>query len=377
MRFRRFAPAVLIGSVAIVVALTAFLTNRLFSGLTSSVEKSQFDTMQAIIEFNLKGALDRGLSRAEMLSKLPSLQEAFKAGDRARLLAEFGPMFKEQKEKYGVDQMQLQLPPATTFLRFQAPESFGDDVSQTRPLVVAVMRDHVTRKAPAIGRTGPALYGIVPVNDAEGNYIGSLEVGMDFGAVLDNLKAAYGLELVLFIEEEKLRRLAPGVDKEVLDERNRVGKYLKYHATHWELMQQLVRSGDVSALEEPRRYTRTAMGKPYGVLLLPIHNAAGESLGAIAVAKDFDASRAAAGRSLIWQGLLSLFAIVILAGLILVVLRGFLLQPLGVINKGFADLAKGERGKPIEDADRYCDELAELAAHHETLRNAGAKDDAP
>lgn len=211
MRFRRSAPAVLIGAVVVVVALTALLTNRLFSGLTRSVEKSQFDTMQAIIEFNLKGALDRGLSRAEMLADMPSLQEAFKAGDRARLLAEYGPMFKEQQEKYGVDQLQLQVPPATTFLRFQAPESFGDDVSATRPMVVAINHDHVTRKAAAIGRTGPALYGIVPVDDAVGNYIGSLEVGMDFGVVLDGLKAAYGLELVLFIEEDRAVRRGAAV----------------------------------------------------------------------------------------------------------------------------------------------------------------------
>ena len=324
MRFRRTAPSVLIGAVAIVVVVVTMISTHLFTGMTAAVEARQFDTMQAIVSFEVASAEDRALARAEMLADLPDLKRRFKAGDRAGLLADYGALFESQHDKYGVDQLQMQVPPATTFLRFQDPAKFGDDVSATRPLVVAVNRDHIARKAPAIGRNGPALYGIVPVTDDAGGYIGSLEVGMNIGAVLDSLKAAYGLELALLIDEEKLRRLAPGIDKAVLDDRNRVGKYLKVHATHWEPLQVLATSRDLVGLTEPRRYVRTAMGVPYGVLLVPIYNAAGEPLGVIVAGKSFEASRQGAARSLVWQGLLALFAIVLLAGVILVVIRGHL-----------------------------------------------------
>jgi len=46
MRFRRDAPAVLIGAVVLVIATTTVLSNQLFSGLTSSVEESQFQLMR-------------------------------------------------------------------------------------------------------------------------------------------------------------------------------------------------------------------------------------------------------------------------------------------------------------------------------------------
>lgn len=344
------------------------LTTRLFSGMTGSVEAKQFDQIQAIIEFNIRGALDRAQARAEMLADLPNLQRKLAAGDRAGLLADYGPMFKSQQDKYGVAQIQIQVAPGTTFLRFQAPENFGDDVTQTRPLVMAVMGDHVARKAPALGKTGPGLFGIVPVNDASGTFLGSLEVGLSFSTVLDNLKSAYGLDLVLFIDEERLRKLSPDVNKDILDERNRVGKYLKVHATHWELLQPLATSRDLVGVSEPRRYVRESMGVPYGVVVVPLLNAAGEQLGVIAVAQSFEASRAATGRARVWQGLLALFAIVILAGAILVVVRGMMLHPLGVIAGKFGDLAKGKTDAPIEDDDTRCAELAELAEHHETLR---------
>ena len=66
-------------------------------------------------------------------------------------------------------------------------------------------------------------------------------------------------------------------------------------------MKDLAGDADISAVNEPVRYTRDAQGLPYGVLLVPLRDGAGDSLGVIAVARDFSGSRAAAGRSLIWQ----------------------------------------------------------------------------
>jgi methyl-accepting chemotaxis protein len=376
MTFRRSAPAALIVAAVVVVAVSAVLSNRLFSGLTESVEASQFELMQSIFDSSLSGAEGRALARAEMIANLPTTRRLFAARDREGLVAEYGPMFDVQKEKYGVDQAQFHVPPATSFLRLHDPATHGDDLTNFRPMVVAIGKDHLARKGLAIARSGPAVFGIVPVLDDGGQYAGSFEFGIAFGSILDGLKASYGLEATLFIEEQPLREYAKGVSGEVLSEENRLGKYLKFHSTHWDLMQELVKSGDISTLEEPATYTRTALGVTYGVLLVPLRNTAGQPIGVMAIARDFSGSRAAASRSLVWQTTLALAAIVLLAGAILVVIRGFLLRPLAVIGQRFAALAEGDHEAKIEEPETLGEELQALAAHHERLRREAEAADA-
>lgn len=374
MRFQRDAPRILIVSIVLVVAGMAFLSNRLFSGLTGAVEQNQFDLMQAIVKFNMSGAETRALARAEMVASLASVREAFAARDRERLLKDLGPLFQIQKEKYGVDQAQFHIPPAVSFLRLHAPDQFGDDLTAFRPMVVGVNRDHMARKGLAIARTGPAIFGVLPMQDAAGQHIGSFEFGMDFAPILDSLKTAYQLELALFMEEEPLHRFAKGMSQEAFSEQNQIGKYIRLHSTHLALMKDLVSDTDLSH-SEGAQYTREALGVTYGVILIPLRNNAGEPLGMLAVARDFSSSRAAAGRSLVWQALLAVFAIVLLSGATLIVVRGYVSQPMRMLSERFEALAEGKEAEPIVDAESLCDEMRDLASSYEQLRSR--KDETP
>jgi methyl-accepting chemotaxis protein len=123
---------------------------------------------------------------------------------------------------------------------------------------------------------------------------------------------------------------------------------------------------------EPTRYVRDALGLPYGVLLVPVRDGAGDPLGVIMAASDFSGSRAASGRALVWQLCMAVFAIVILGGIALVVIRGFLLRPLDVLDQRAAALAKGERTAATEPADKFCTEIDRLAAHIERIASKPA-----
>ena len=177
MKFRRSAPLVLISAIALVVVAASIISSLLFTNMISSVEAKQFSLMHSIVAFNLKGAEDRALARASMIADLPRARALFAAQDRAGLLAEYAKMFADQRDKYGVDQAQFHTLPATSFLRLQAPEEFGDDLSKFRPMVVAVNRDRTSRKGFAIGRSGPAIFGVVPMFDPQEKHIGSFELG--------------------------------------------------------------------------------------------------------------------------------------------------------------------------------------------------------
>ena len=368
MTFRRSAPAALIAAVVIVVAGVTFISDRLFSGLTASVERSQFQLMQSILDTTLRNAADEALARADIVASLPVTKQAVAAKDRERLLAEFAEMFTAQKERRGIDQAQFHVPPAQSLLRLHDPSAFGDDLTRFRPIVVAVNREKAARKGLAIARGGPAIFGVAPVQDAQGNHVGSFEFGLDFGRLIDGLKAAYGLDFTVFVEEKPLREFAQGLNPAVLSEQNRVGRFIRFHTTNGALMKELVGDADISTVNEPVRYTRDTQGLPYGVLLVPLRDGAGDSLGVIAVARDFSGSRAAAGRSLVWQICLGIFAIVILSGAVIVVLRGFLLRPLDVIDRRFAAIAAGERTTALEETDKFCPEIRRLAEHQERIR---------
>jgi methyl-accepting chemotaxis protein len=368
MTFRRSAPAALIAAVVIVIAGVTFISDRLFSGLTASVERSQFQLMQSILDTALRNAADEALARADIIASLPVTKQAVAAKDRERLLAEYAEMFTAQKARRGVDQAQFHVPPAQSLLRLHDPSAFGDDLTRFRPIVVAVNREKAARKGVAIARGGPVIVGVAPVQDAQGNHVGSFEFGLDFGRLIDGLKAAYGLDFTVFVEEKPLREFAQGLNPAVLSEQNRLGRFIRFHTTNGAVMKELIADADIATVNEPVRYTRDSQGLPYGVLLVPLRDGAGDALGVIAVARDFSGSRATAGRSLVWQICLGIFAIVILSGVVIVVVRGFLLRPLQVIDRRFAEIAAGERTSAAEETDKFCAEIQQVAEHLERTR---------
>lgn len=367
MRFRRSAPRALIIVAALVIAALTFGANRLFGGMASAVEQSQIEMMRSIISFNLDGAASNALARAEMVASDPMVRELLARRDRAGLLTHTQAMFNEQRDKYGVDQVQFHLAPATSFLRLQNPALFGDDLSRFRPIVVAVNRERVARKGVAIARTGPAIFGVAPIRDMAGQHIGSVEFGLDFGALLDRLKAAYGLEFTLFIDEAPLRAYADGLPPGTLGEQNRVGSTMRLHSTNWALMRELVTGDDLRVHDAPRDWLRDAGGVTHGVVLHPLRSPAGDVLGAIVVTRSFEATRGAAGRTNVLQWLLALLGFLVLAGALLIVIRGWLVRPVEAITGRFAAIGSGERPEPDEDDRFLSEEMKRLAAEHERI----------
>jgi len=369
MKFRRSAPLILISAIVLVVVVSSVISSRLASDLVSSAEDRQLSLMRSIVAFNLRGAEDRALARASMIADLPKARALFAAQDRPGLQAEYGKMFAEQKEKYGVDQAQFHTSSLTSFLRLHDPQNFGDDLTRFRPLVVATNRDQTPHSGFAIARSGPAIFGVVPMYDPQDKHIGSFEFGIAFERLLDNLKNAYNIEFAVFVDEASLHEFAKGVSPAIYSDQNRVGKFIRFHSTNNAVFQPLVLDRDLNAAENTQ-YQRDVRGVPYGAVTLPLRNGAGDIWGVVVAASDFSATRSSKGRSNIWQALVALFAIVLLAGVTLITIRGLLLGPLESITACFAKLSSGDRSCHIREPELLCDELKSLARQYEELRNA-------
>lgn len=369
MRFHRDAPRVIVGSLVVAIAALTWTSNAMFASQMAEVEAGQFKLMRAILDTSLHAAEDRALARAELVSNLPAVRAAFAARDRAGLLAECAEMFAIQRDKHGVDQAQFATAENVSFLRLNAPNKFDEDLSSFRPIIVAVNRDQVSRKGMALGRSGPALMGVVPIYDAQAKHLGIFEIGMDFAPILDKMKAAYGFDASFFVKERPLREIATNVSPAVLDEHNRVGEFLKFSSTNAALVRSLVNGTDLARVNgDPVQYSRTVSGAAYGVILVSLRNALGESLGVIASVRDFSATRSAAGRGLITQLGLALLALVLLSGVVLVVIRGFLLRPLAALSARFDRLEEADEAVGAPPKGALCEELASLEAHWQRLR---------
>ena len=100
-----------------------------------------------------------------------------------------------------------------------------------------------------------------------------------------------------------------------------------------------------------------------------VYTLAHKRIGVVSLVHNFGDDEAAARRAFVWQGLAALFAIVILAGAILVVIRGRILAPLAALNERMSTLVEGSETLPAEPLDSYCEELQTLAKNYEELRS--------
>ena len=368
MKFRLSGPLLLIATSAVVVVAITLIAQLMTRRLVETAHAGDYDLMRRAFTGTLKGMEDEASSDAEIFVNMPTVHAAFVERDRPKLLGECQGAFKLLEEKYAIDQAQFHTPPGVSFLRLDAPAKFGDDQTSYRPMLSEVHEEKALRKGVAITKAGPAILGIVPIFDAAGNLSGSVEMGLEFGPVLDDMKTAFGLGGAVFFQEKQLHDIATDLPGDVITQKNRVGKYIRYHATHPDLAAALVFDRDID-ITGPKTYERTVAGVPWGVQLMPLMNYAHKQIGVVAIAMSFEEDKTLARRALIWQVLAALVSVVLLAGTILIVIRGVIVAPLAGINERMSALVAGDASRPANPLDSYCEELETLARNYEHLRN--------
>ena len=144
----------LIGVVTIVTAAisgwSSYATNK------DIIEKSKQNELRAtatLIQNDLQEQANKAAARASMVVSLPSIQEAFRKGDRDQLVQRLVPAFLIQRDKYGIREGQFHLAPATSFLRvYDVTAGHGEDLSGFRDMVLATNRKGEAQKGIEIGR---------------------------------------------------------------------------------------------------------------------------------------------------------------------------------------------------------------------------------
>jgi methyl-accepting chemotaxis protein len=359
----------LIASVFVVLLAVLGTAHLLVTNLLASAHEGDYALMRAVLAASLKSAEEGAVTRAELLETTPSVHNTFVERDRPKLASECEQMFKVQKERYGLERAQFHTPPGVSFLRLHDPKKFGDEQASYRPMLAEVHQTKSLRRGMEISRAGPSITAITPIINDKKEFVGSFEIGLAIGPVLDKIKDGFNLEGAFYIDEKILKDIATGMPPDTFSATNRVGRFIRLNPTHPELIAELVTDKEVD-VNQATSYERTVRGEAWGVQLVPLYNYSHKQIGVVALGTSFAADKSAIGRARVWMSLVTVFAIVILCGLILIVVRGLLLRPIRALGDRMTALAqnKADSVQPADDLDSYCDEVRVIAQAYETIR---------
>ncbi len=190
----------------LITALLLIVTGFVIFKDISSMKELLYNENKLLIErfdVNLKKDMEEkvdilGLSM-DMLLHNPEIIKTFANRQREPLANLTVKYYNEiLHAKYGIKYFHFHLPPAISFLRVNNPNKYGDDLSQSRNMVVNANKDRVAQKGIEVGKSGLGLRVIEPVF-YEGVHIGSIELGIELEDVLKIIKQETGSEYALGI----------------------------------------------------------------------------------------------------------------------------------------------------------------------------------
>jgi len=134
------------------------------------------------------------------------IRQAFADRDRARLYELALPMYRYlQDENNYFHAMDFNLPDGTVFLRVQKPELYGDDISQSRPIVVAVHQQKEQLSGFDIGKHGAIFWVTEPIR-YQGEYVGAVEFGIEVQQLQKALEERFKRDVATIIKANQWQK---------------------------------------------------------------------------------------------------------------------------------------------------------------------------
>jgi len=290
-------------------------------------------------------------SMALLTAEIPDIQRLFAERNRAELSRLTLPIFKNLKEKIHLAQMQFLTPPATSFLRLHKPEKFDDDLTAVRATVVQVNQQKQPVSGLEIGLAGLGLRGVVPVY-FEGKHVGVVEYGMDLNdELLLSMKKQFGFDSCFLTPDgndfkSQAKTLSIAIPQSCFP-----------------LMRKAMEQGNII-------FEQTQVdGKEMLVVLGPVKDYAGKTIGVLAIPRDIGSTMAAISTEfykMIGGG--AVFLLLLLLGLNFIINR-LMNKPLRTAIDQFEKAGQGDLTQRMVSKEGRKDEFAELGAGFNAFMN--------
>jgi len=223
------------------------------------------DKRLAAVSEAFAASLDQGgrfaLATAEAVSSSPTVVRALATQDRKLLTDLTAPAFKKL-QTHGVKSFGFQTPDLKYFLRLQTPENFGDDLSKSRPILLAANKSRRPQMGLERSASGILLRGVTPV-------------GVELAPLLEELKSVANADVAI------LARAAAN------DSAKPAGELTLVEATDSSLFARLLWEGALANGRDRALFERRFDGVDGAMLVEPITDFSGESIGVFVAVKRF------------------------------------------------------------------------------------------
>lgn len=262
-------------SLLITIGILSFLNIREILTNAETIKTERLNGAYQTLEMKIEDQEQSAEEMALLIASLPDVQQMFAAKNREGLIDTLYTVYKSVDRQFNVSEAQFHLPPATSFLRLHKLDKFGDDLSSFRKTVVTVNETHKPVSGLERKDDGYGIYGVVPVfyQDAP---VGSFEIGLAFdNTFLQNIKKSTGADYTIFIKNDVAKVGA------VLDEDTTFMQLLSTiespPVVNDDIKKQVFNS-DSSIVTDV-----TLNGKPYAVMIAPIHDYGGDVVGVVEI----------------------------------------------------------------------------------------------
>lgn len=226
---------------------------------------------------------------SEMLLTNAQVRDAFAAKDRDRLAELTTPLYPSLKAE-GITNWMFHTPEPdmTVFLRLHNPPKFGDQLN--RFIDKEVVRTHAIVTGNELAKAGFAVRILRPFNDAQGNVIGYVEFGEELGQFIHTMKNQTGNDYGLLLSKKFVDRQFWADSSKVWKRRDNWDDNPNFVvADKTADSDSIIRfQGELASVPaEGKVLERFQQGKSVLVRgIFPIHDAAGNTVGAMFVVRD-------------------------------------------------------------------------------------------
>lgn len=366
MKIKYKVPLLLLSATIFTTGITAYSN---YSTNVRLIEDAKLTELKMVATQIQNDLIDQGNSAASKVAVVierPDVKAAFRAKDRSKLTELMLPSFNTLKNKYGVREAQFNLAPAEVFLRLHNLPLFGDDNSSFREMILMAVKNQKGYQGLEIGRSGINIRAIEPVVDDKG-LIGTFEVGMSLGTILEDIKKNTEFDAAIFINDALITKVAtsrPRAGQERI-----FGDLQGIGATDWSKILPFMTADSLNKVNDVTLVTKHIQGKDYGMVFMPLLDFKNTEIGTIVAMSDYSHYQAALRSSLIESIAFALFQVIVLMGVMIVTFRALLFKPIRYINGIVKDWRNGQADKTIGYLSQRHDEIGELCSNLEALHN--------
>ncbi len=268
---------------------------------------------------------------AHTVAGMPSIQDNLMFQSREDLLTVTAPLYVGLKKIIDLNVFHFHLPPATSFLRLQKPEKFGDDLSGFRQTVVQVNENQQDAVGIEAGVAGISIRAVVPVKYLNKKHAGSVEFGAPINdKLVEQIKESVHDDISVIVPD---------------------GNGFKYQAKTHDMTipeKKIPFLGEVMQGDEIKVQRVSKNGRELMTAYMPIHDYSGNGVGVLALPRDISGVLAAAKKVALISVSMGLVALVVIQIFVYFLFTRLIDRPIKSITSLLESASKGDLSQEVD-----------------------------